>query len=801
PRPISGFAAEIEGTADSFAIIEASGRYGTTLLTGSCRSLRSGSSHALAVRAGVRDFKPGSDLLALLPANMRQAWNALNLADGRMDVNAEARLPLVRSPSGRTVRRPEFFRVLLSARGCSMRPTWFPYSLSRVGGELSIGLDEILFTTPLVGWHGGGNLRVSGSIGLSKRSRGSELLIEANDLAVDRELHAALERLDAGTAEWRKTCSVEGGTVDASFMLKGFFTRDAERDWALRLRLDGNSALYKPFPYKLDELRGQVAVSPGKLRFNQLEATHGQATVRLSGWMDTSAESRALSLKIHATEVGLDQDLVSALGPELRRRWRRLGLSGNANVDLVLSTPKRKDRKVDARAVVELSGCTARVPVGNGRSLPLAHLSGRLRSAGDVVRLQGLTARCLGGRVKLDGTVVRVGDLTKIDATLSGQNLSVGQMAALLPDERLETVRLLQPAGKITVRGCTIDVVHRPGREPDVAYDYTVDLQDGGLSIPMSRRPEKGEKGKGQRKRLRLSDIAGRLQMSRERGGAAHGRFQFDRVRLPYGVLRNTTGRIRRTGAMFFLDDVRARMYGGDVEASFRGAQHLLFFTGHARATGIDVARLCREAGITEERVWGELNAAVRVTGERLDEKGKKPTWRLGGWGTARIDRANLGKTPLVKSIISYRELLLDHEPIVEAAETSFTITRDRLEVDKLLLKGPSVSTRGVGWIELTDDLKLDLYFYRKTEGGLLPDLPLVKLLGDGLNWVIDQISNQIVVVHIGGTIKRPTASPAVLKELGDQLKRYIILNVKEEEGWTPQKQQTPEKDKEAPEE
>ena len=244
---------------------------------------------------------------------------------------------------------------------------------------------------------------------------------------------------------------------------------------------------------------------------------------------------------------------------------------------------------------------------------------------------------------------------------------------------------------------------------------------------------------------------------------------------------------------MIFLEDMRGDMYGGEVRASLKVASDLLFF-GQASASGVDVARLCRETGLTTERVWGDLRASVQLNGERI-AGGKRPAWRLSGNGTLDIDRANLGRTPLVQSILNYRAFFIGEEPVVEQASANFEITSTHLLVDRVTLSGPSVSTRGGGTIEHGNDMKVDLYFYRKSDVSLLPDFILLDPLGKGLNWVAERIQNQLIMVHVGGTLWQPKISPVVLSDVRDQVKSLIIAGVREDREEEAEKSSEGEKD------
>ncbi len=774
-EPIAGVNAVLEGTAEGFAVTEATGTYRSALLSFRCNSVRRGDVLSVILRGTARDLEPAPELVKLLPTEVRKEIQRLHVEGGRVDGEVEMRLPLPAGAWSGRLPKPDLLRVSLKLRDGFGKPDFFPYYVHDITGGFDISLDEMVITSPLTGWHGKGTVRATGRIGLSGRRRGSELIIEADDISVDQELDQALAASDEGVYGAWKRCALRGGTLDAVVTIRGSLWRREELEWAARLSFDGCSGTYSDHPYTLTELTGRVDVRPARVSFDNVTGWHGDATFQITGWLDPREDRREMNLRIRGTKVKLDDDLAAALDPDSREMWRQLRPKGVADINVVLSTPTTAGEKSDVRVIALLKNCSARFPIGE-KWLTLTDMTGRAESFGDVSRFIGMNARCLGGFVMLDGVRIKTKRLTKLKGELTGDNLSVGELVALLPKETADSLLLLKPSGKMKARKCSVDAILRPGKQADLQYSCTVDLRDASVFIPTSGG---NNNGGGPPRRLAASEINGRLRVENRRGRATVGSFELDKVRLPYGAMHNAVGKIRKTGPMVFLEDVRGEMYGGEVQASLKVASDLFFFA-QAAVSGMDVARLCRETGLTTERVWGDLRAYVQLNGERI-AGGKRPVWRLSGNGTLDIDRANLGRTPLVQSILDYRAFVVGEEPVVEEASADFEITSTHLLVDRLTLTGPSVSARGGGTIEHGNDMKVDLYFYRKSDVSLLPDFILLDPLGKGLNWVAERIQNQLIMVYVGGTLRQPRISPTVLSDVRDQIKSLIIAGVRED--------------------
>lgn len=778
PEPLEPVDFVASGGGGEFRVDDATARYGSSLVNARCNGVPSGCSTELQVRGSVFDLVRASDVVALLPPDVRTAVEGLRAEPGVVDAEVDARLVLDAEGGEENRPRLDFVRVTLALRDCSMRPVWFPYQVERVTGTIIVGKDKLVIASPLVGWHGSGRVQATGTIDVRKGGTDSHVVVVGQNLPVDGELDRAVAALGGVVHKEWSACSLADGTMDVVVALRGLaIATGVARDWTVSVSPDGCSGAYRWFPYRLTALTGQVEIHPDRVSIRNLTGWHDGATVRIGGWRDLRHGHDEQNIEIRGSNVALDGALAAALSEGDRKVWDRFRPSGAADIDVLLATPTKNGQWSDVRVRALLKSCAARIPLGE-KWLPVSDVAGRIENLGDVWGFSGVSARCLGGQVVLDGALIRTDRLTTVEGELTGDDLSVAGLVELLPEATAAQLRPLEPSGKADVRKLAFHLIDRAGQKPDLQYQWTVGLRDARVSIPLAGGEKEGEKAE----RVELSEITGRLNLDNERGHVTVGAFEFDKVRLLHGTMQNVVGRLRATGPVFALDDVRGELYGGHVEFSLKGAKDLLFFTARARADGIDVARLCRETGLTGERVWGDLRGTVHLSGERVLKEGEGPSWRLGGGGAVHVDRANLGRTPLVRSLLSYKTFLLWEGGEVEAASADFEIDSKYLNFDKLVLTGPALHTRGVGRIEHRRDMTLDLYFYRRAKGSLLPDLPVIDLVGKALSWMVDQIQNQLVVVHVSGPLRNPEISPVMFRDIGDQFKRFIIFNVREEE-------------------
>jgi hypothetical protein len=763
-------------------ITDATGRYGSSLLSLAGRSLQDDRGLGFEIRFRAWNAPAQPEVFARMPRLVRQALGMLNVQSGRSDVDLRLRFdPGTLARPGLV--DPDFVRVVVGVRDATVKPVWFPYEVRNLSGRISAGMEELIFETPLIGWHGDGSIRLAGRVGLLRDSD-SQVVVDAENIRVDDELRSALGQFSKPIKEHVELYDIEGGTLGMHLTVKGPVTTKGGRpNWALRLWLDGCTGTYQFFPYRLTRVDGQIDVRPDRISIRKLTGWHEKTAVEISGSVGLAPRMKGTTdvrLRLHTTNLQFSEKLKQALGARIRESWNLFRPDGTTDVDVVITDSTRSKTSIDTRISAALKRVAGRVPLGD-RMLPVKNATGRIEAFGDVIRVSDLRAEALRGSVAADATAIRADDVTKISGRLAASDVSVAEVLNLLPGSSADRARTLQPRGRLNVRKCTFDIIQRPEQPVDLQYGYAVELRNAGLTIPTGAdngRPPKRSRG------IRLSEINGHVSAENPRGRVATGRVELDKLRvMEYGTITEVTGDVRTAGPMFLLEDVRGRMFGGRIESGFRGATDLQFFNGWVRLAGVDVATLAQETGLSEQRIWGKLRGTMQLSGERVFRRDKPPTWRLSGSGLIAIDRANLGELPLLRSLINYREFLIDRTSVIEEADMSFEIRSDRLVIHRLAFTGKTLSLHGVGWIDYDVPPKVDLYFYRRARGSVLPPLPVVELLGRKLNEAFESLVNQIVVARVTGTLDDPKVTPVVAKGVSEQVMRLIIAGYRGPEG------------------
>lgn len=813
PNPFTNINASVEGDDKSFSVSNATANYGAMKVAfDSTGALQDGILRVL-FSGRVRDFEPKPEFATFLTEEGRQAMDNLRI-NGVADADIDASLYYnPKAKPGEHTFDVDYLYADVNLRNASVNTKWFPYAVDGMSGSFILTLDELLITSPIIGTHGPGTVALSGKFKLSGKGAATDMLIDIKNLPADQDFFAGLEAMSPESKQTIADFNAKGGTISGSFSHHGSFTKDGGR-WSVELNVAGLSASYQDFPYALSDIQGKIIIQPGKVTIENFSAWHGEGTVSASGWFKPFEKQDNIFLKIQGTNLLLDKDLSAALPKDLRDTWQDFHPIGKIDAEITLASPSVANEEKDVRVKAVLKDISASIPVGD-KWVTLTGISGNVEHYGSFIRLSGIKARAAGGFINLDGTFIQAKDRWVINATVTGENQSLDQIIGFLPNQTAERLQQFGIAGKINIKYLDLDLISVKGKPLDMQYKGTIELTNAQLAIPMAEMA--GEAGAEPTENVKwwnipnrnadiaanlkagsfkISQITGRMDIEDRGERGMIGSFHLDQMRIINGLVTNVAGTVRRTGAMFYIDDLNGEMYGGRISMAISGATDMLFFTANIRAFGFDVARFANETGVTKERVWGDLRASVHINGERVPAKNGTSTWRLSGMGSVNIDRANLGQTAIVKSIFDYRAFFTGDNATVESATLDFEVQPQRLLVDRLELRGPYVSTRAVGWINYRDNLAVDLYFYRKNRQGILPNIPVIELAGRALSWAIDSIQNQLVVVHVTGTLTKPEISPAVLKNISEQFRRFIILNIREEEttGGKREQQPTPEK-------
>lgn len=387
-------------------------------------------------------------LLSALPVEQRGLVASLR-PSGLFDLSSEFR----RDPGEN---QPLHRDISITLKQCAIRYDKFAYPLSNVRGTI-VGEDEIWSFTDLEGVNDSGRVTCQGS--LRPTTAGPELVLELQGRAVQLEdelreaLNLPLQRL------W--TDLKPHGSIDVNATVH-YLTATRQISVGATIWPQPEVCSIEPrfFPYRLDQLGGEIAYRNGEVKLANMHAKHDQVALRADGKCHMLRDGgwQVELSKITADRLVADSELVHALPAPLRSAVYKLDPQGTFFLRgaLNLAGTDRRDDPVAAAWNVRLDLRNAQLRCG----VPLEHVNGSVQLVGDF------DGHTFGSRGELD-----------IDS-LTWQKLQFTQLKGplWLDGERILFGSLAERAAASIMRSSTADVA-RSGS--DTLRQITADVYGG----------------------------------------------------------------------------------------------------------------------------------------------------------------------------------------------------------------------------------------------------------------------------------------------------------------------------------
>lgn len=264
----------------------------------------------------------------------------------------------------------------------------FPYPLGMIQGTI-LWEDQGWSFEKLSGRNDSGYIECQGS--WTPSSAGGSVLaltFVCVDVPLEDELR---EALNPGAAQLWNELQPRGSIDNLQIALrytsapKDLSVQITAQKWGKRPHDEGRTITVYPawFPYRLDDLKGQVVYRDGQLHLQGLSATHGETKISLDGQCQVVPDGPwtvELS-RVVAERLNFDEELRSALPPELGRAVGKLAVRGNLSLQGALAF-----RGVAGDWQPAATGWDLAVDVENGSlncGLELNHIHGDVRLVGN----------------------------------------------------------------------------------------------------------------------------------------------------------------------------------------------------------------------------------------------------------------------------------------------------------------------------------------------------------------------------------------------------------------------------------
>lgn len=777
PYAITDIRGSFLASPAGLVLSEASGVSGATAIV--IRSARLANSDLLQLTEldmQVRNLRFDPTLLPLLPEVLRQEWPKY-FPEGT--VHLTVRL----NPAG----AGPAFHVVADLENTSFAYYRFPYRLQNAQGRLELTPERL--GIHVIALAGNKPVEIRGQIANPLSAPMAQISVSAQGIALDDRLFNAV--LDSKTRQTLRALHLSG-FADVWLGLwqdepRGTLHRHLEAD------VKQCSLRYDEFPYPISDISGRVIMEDDAWSFQELRGNSGPAQITARGTLITGRDGAVLALSFEGRHVRLDNELRDSLPQEcLRRAWDDLDPGGSVDLQGTVTFTTGKPVQVRFQAV----------PVGRGltiqpRPFPyrLEDIQGTLVYERGGMFFQGLRGRHGSMEFQADGACSFAPDGSwQLDfSQLWIDRLEVDRvLLAALPEGLARPLARLNIQGPLSLRGrfrlekSAADRVasHRP---PEVSpgpgfgpqgsseeaspptftaeWDVTIGLVQNTL-------------GTG----LLFENVNGKVAFRghyREGRFAAEGSLNLDALQILGLPMTRLRGPFRIENDVVIFGPEPAPLEFASSQNKDRQSTQLTatFFDGTLSGGGwvrlsqplqYDVAlslvkadfnRLVGEYHNGPSAVRGSLDAAVRLKGQGDDVQG------LGGYGNFQLREADVYELPLMIALLKILSVRRPDPTAFSESSGRFRIAGRHIYLDSVTFWGDAFSLTGQGEADWDGNVRLVM---RAILGRREIQVPVIREVFRGA-------SEQIVLVHVGGTLKDPIVRREPFPGVTEVLQRFQL--------------------------
>ncbi len=758
PYPLTEMRAKVHLDNEGFTIEQLSANSGQATLRLSCRRTGYDESSPLALEAEIRQLELDRQLLDMLPKEIQDQWYKY-LPAGH--VHADVKL----SYDGRN------WQPDLAVRCLDVSFTYhkFPYRLEHGKGTLELK-DDVLRVN-LTAVSGSQPVRLSAEVHHPNSNPFGWFEAKGDNLPLDKKLLTALPEKPRAVIR-----SLEPrGT--ANFFMRAW--RDAPNTPMhshLLVGLNRCSMRYEKFPYPLNNIRGTVEILDGRWTFRDFEGVNDSGFVTCEGHLVPTPQGNELVLRLSGTQIELEEELRDALRPNMQQLWNRLKPRGVVHLGAeVRYLANRKQLNV----VVRLQ------PHGDSMSIePVAFPYALEKLQGTAVYRDGHVTlkqfKAEHGNVKLSASGYT--DLLPDGGwRLHLEGLSVDrlrldrELMQALPGRLRKPLIELDPRGPINLHG-TIDFSRggQPGAPLCSKWDLAIGFNQGSIDCG-----------------VKLENLQGGLTLVGQFDGQnfhSRGELAVDSLTYKDIQLTQVMGPIwiddRRVLLGSWVDrpsssapssgtpssdaagqarpqpsqqprTITAKLFGGIVYGDgWVALEQVPRYGLHATLAQADLTRCAQEVMMGRQNLRGKIMATVDLRGSGRSIN------TLGGHGRIQLREADIYELPLMISLLKILSIRPPDTTAFSKSDIDFRIEGNHIYFDRIDFNGDAISLLGKGEMNFQSDINLNFHTVVGRHEWRIPVLS--ELVGGA--------SQQIMLIHVGGSLKHPKTSkeafPGVSKAL-----------------------------------
>jgi hypothetical protein len=567
----------------------------------------------------------------------------------------------------------------------------------------------------------------------------AEIAIRADRVRLDEDLLRALPAASAKVVQDMHPGATEGDVrcriVREAGAAKYYHVSEVD--------VRSTEAAWTGFPYRVENVRGRLRISPQRVVFEDFSAEAQGARIRLRGQSYAQTNGVHVEVGITAKDLPLDERLTSAMPEKWRAPWRKLRATGRA--DLTCSIVRAPGEEMSIEMDVDPAAASIEPEQFPYR---IHSFQGKIGCRDNVIAWSptsfqhGDVALACSGSLTLreDGGVLEIRELVSNNLRYDDD------FRRAAPPSLRRTLDYLRPTRPVGIRfpHVRLEWAEAPRRDWRIEIEGGVAMQDANL--------------------LEGETIRGATGVLWYRGECVNDSPKFvgnvDFAAIDVHGFRATKVRssFRIDGERFEMPNIRGDMYAGQLHGSIRAT------------TGAQAAQECRfnlYGGRLREYARTHFTDASSVDGLVyldlfLDGKGG-PAGELSGRGKLDVLEADIDRLPLLQDLFRIGNLQPPAGKAFEEVNCNFRVEGDRIAVERLELLGPAniigptfnLVNDGEGSLRL-DTRELDMVLSARWGRGRFR----IPVITPSFNLANDQVWS----FHVRGRLDDPIVTPAPLR-------------------------------------
>jgi hypothetical protein len=669
-----------------------------------------------------------------------------------------------------------------------------PYRIEQTTGAIQLVDQDVTFH--LRGFAGSQAVRIEGKLSNPGPRATGWVELKGEGIPLDETLFQSLR----GKAQSVVRSLRPQGTFDLTARLWRDDPTHKLFQHRMFVKLNGCTINFAKFPYPIREIRGTLESHNRRWTLHNLEGANDSGRIACRGLIEAPSEGGRMQLFFTGLNVPLDDELRDAMGKETRQFWNDMHLRGAVDLACdVMYEPQGKRLSLHVRAEPLGTGTSFQPNCFPYRFTAAAKKPGdiRLRESirqetpgSNAARLPGVIVFRSGAylpphqgagaaiknrvdfrRLKLrheqseftaDGRCMKYVDGTwrfQLDR-IAADRIRLDrdpQLVSALPDKLRRAVVKLKPTGPIHLGG-QLEFSGSAHRQRAITsrWDVTLDTYGGSLDCGVKLDHLQG----GVRLTGGFDGQTFRSQGELKIDSASCKGFYFTDIRGP--MLLNGSEIIlghwgRRNGNQGQARHLSAKFLGGNVVADvWAGLGATPKFALRAGLSDANLETVSQEHISGKTAMKGKIHAQLQLSGTGRGINS------LAGRGEIALREADVYELPVMVALLKILSVRQVDPTAFTRGDISFDIKANHLYFDKLDFQGDAISLHGKGEMDLDQHIKLKFY---TTIGPGQFQIPLIKNL-------LGQASQQIMVIHVDGSLSNPKLTQEVFPNLNRALNR-----------------------------